>query len=230
MEHALAADDTRLQKRAELSTRVTQLVDLTYDEQRGRCDWEPVARDMDMPLIECLRMFDASLSTVSVRSLPNISDWSADDLSTLKSLVLEQFGAVTADEWRLIGVYMNVEHDNCFMAHNMCNYPRMTPDLHEAITQHRKNGLKWKDIFERIPIFSSANVLREVYRRFKELDDSKPKVSHAKWSDEDTRNIKELIKVYYKPGNQRELLTRAQAAFPNRSRDSIRGNIRQIIR
>ncbi|KAJ2138135.1 hypothetical protein GGH17_001264, partial [Coemansia sp. RSA 788] len=85
MEQALAADNARLQKRIEQSARVTQLADRAYDEQRGRCDWESIARDMDMPLIECLRLFDASHSMVPVRSLPNITDWSAEDLSTLKS-------------------------------------------------------------------------------------------------------------------------------------------------
>ncbi|KAJ2276601.1 hypothetical protein GGH14_003504, partial [Coemansia sp. RSA 370] len=83
MEQALAADNARLQKRIEQSARVTQLADRAYDEQRGRCDWESIARDMDMPLIECLRLFDASLSTVPMRSLHNITDWSADELLTL---------------------------------------------------------------------------------------------------------------------------------------------------
>ncbi|KAJ2407350.1 hypothetical protein J3F80_002885, partial [Coemansia sp. RSA 2526] len=118
MEQALVADNARLQKRIEQSARVTQLADRAYDEQRGRCDWESIARDMDMPLIECLRLFDASLSTVPVQTLPNITDWSVDDLSTLKSLVLEQFGAVTADEWRLVGIYMNVEQTDCYMAYD----------------------------------------------------------------------------------------------------------------
>ncbi|KAJ2499337.1 hypothetical protein GGH96_003631, partial [Coemansia sp. RSA 1972] len=180
MEQALVADNARLQKRAELSMRVTQLADQTYDEQRGRCDWESVAQDMNMELIECLRLFDSSLSTVPVRSLPNITDWPADGLSTLKSLVLDYFGALTADEWCLVGVYMNVEQKDCFMAHNICTRPRITPDLHEAITQHRNDGLKWKDIFERILIFSSAAVLRNAYNRFKKSIGSKPKAKPTK--------------------------------------------------
>ncbi|KAJ1856199.1 hypothetical protein GGH12_002678 [Coemansia sp. RSA 1822] len=98
MEQALAADDARLQKIIEQSIRITQLADLAYDEQRGRCNWESVARDMDMPLIECLRSFDAELTKVPVRSLPNITDWSTDYLSTLKLFVSKHFGAVTADE------------------------------------------------------------------------------------------------------------------------------------
>ncbi|KAJ2520956.1 hypothetical protein GGH20_004417, partial [Coemansia sp. RSA 1937] len=101
MEQALAEDDARLQKKIEQSIRVTQLADQSYNEEHGRCDWDSVVRDMDIPLVECLQLFDASLSTVPVRLLPNITNWAADDLSTLKSFVTEQFGAVTADDWLL---------------------------------------------------------------------------------------------------------------------------------
>ncbi|KAJ2521153.1 hypothetical protein GGH20_004400, partial [Coemansia sp. RSA 1937] len=228
MEQALAADNARLQKRIEQSARVTQLADRVYDEQRGRCEWESIARDMDMPLIECLRLFDASLSTVPVRSLPNIADWSADELLTLKSFVTEHFSAATVNEWRLVGVYMNVEHNDCFMAYGICTFPRITPDLYKAITQHRNNGLKWKDIFEKYLIFGSASVLCKAYRRFKKSNGSKPKATPTKWSDADTCKIKELIQMYYKPGNRRELLSQAQKAFPHRSKESILGKIKRI--
>ncbi|KAJ2627325.1 hypothetical protein IW137_005677, partial [Coemansia sp. RSA 1287] len=206
-----------------------QLAGRTYDEQRGRCDWELVARDMGMSLIGCLRLFDPSVSTVPVRSLPNITDWLAEDISTLKSAVSEKFGVVTADEWRLIGVYMNIEQPDCFMAHNICTFSRMTPDMYKAITRHKNDGLKWKDIFELYPIPNSVHVLRDAYHRFKKRDDSKPKTLPMKWSDADTRLLKELVQTYDKPGNRHELLTRAQAAFPNRSQKSILDKIRQII-
>ncbi|KAJ2139655.1 hypothetical protein IW136_002825, partial [Coemansia sp. RSA 678] len=229
MEQALVADNARLQKRAELSIRVTQLADQAYDEQRGRCDWDSVARDMDMSLIECLRLFDASLSTVPVQTLPNITDWSADDLSTLKSLVLEQFGAVTADEWRLVGIYMNVEQTDCFMAYGICNHHRMTPDLYEAITQHRNNGLKWKVIFEKYPIFGTMGSFYSAYYLFKEPSGPKPKATRKKWSDADTCKIKELVQTYCKPGNMRDVLIQAQMAFPDISQESILGKIKQFI-
>ncbi|KAJ2153172.1 hypothetical protein J3F82_002167 [Coemansia sp. RSA 637] len=229
MEQALAADDARVQKRAEQSIHVMQLAGRTYDEQRGRCDWELVARDMGMSLIGCLRLFDPSVSTVPVRSLPNITDWLAEDISTLKSAVSEKFGVVTADEWRLIGVYMNIEQPDCFMAHNICTFSRMTPDMYKAIIRHKNDGLKWKDIFELYPIPNSVHVLRDAYHRFKKRDDSKPKTLPMKWSDADTRLLKELVQTYDKPGNRHELLTRAQAAFPNRSQKSILDKSRQII-
>ncbi|KAJ1854080.1 hypothetical protein GGH12_004764 [Coemansia sp. RSA 1822] len=228
MEQALAADDARLQKRAELSIRVTQMADRTYNKQCGRCDWELVARDMDMPLIECLRLFDPSLSTVPVRSLPNITNWLADDISTLKSLVLEHFGVVTADEWILVSVYMNVEQADCYMANNTRAYQRMTPGMYKEITQHRNNGLQWKDIFELYPIFGSVQVLYYAYRQFKKHADFKPKAKPIKWSDADTCRLKELVQTYYKPGNRREVLTQAQMGFPNRSQQSIINKIKQI--
>ncbi|KAJ1774928.1 hypothetical protein LPJ54_004000, partial [Coemansia sp. RSA 1824] len=227
MEQALAADNARLQKRIEQSARATQLADRAYNEQRGRCDWESIARDMDMPLIECLRLFDASLSTVPMRSLHNITDWSAEDLSTLKSFVTEHFSAATVNEWRLVGVYMNVEHNDCSMAYSICTFSRITPDLYKAITQHRNDGLKWKDIFEKYPIFGTLKLFYNAYYRSKESSGSKPKAPHIKWSDADTCKIKKLIHMYYKPGNRRELLIQAQKAFPNRSKGSICGRIGQ---
>ncbi|KAJ2291422.1 hypothetical protein IW141_002669 [Coemansia sp. RSA 355] len=226
MEQALAADDARLQKRAELSIRVTKLADLAYDDQRGQCDWESVTRDMGMPLIECLRLFDPSLSTFSVRSLPNITDWLANDLSTLKSLVSEQFGAVTADEWPLVGIYMNVEQADCFMAHTMCTFPQMTPDLHEAITRHRNANMEWKNIFEKHPLFSCISGLRNAYYEFKEPGDSKLKAIYSEWTVTDTCRIQELVQTYYKPENQREVLIQAQMAFPNRLQQSIINKIK----
>ncbi|KAJ2570392.1 hypothetical protein GGH19_005141, partial [Coemansia sp. RSA 1807] len=228
MEQALAEDDARLQKKIEQSIRVTQLADQSYNEEHGRCDWDSVVRDMDIPLVECLQLFDASLSTVPVRLLPNITNWAADDLSTLKSFVTEQFGAVTADDWLLVGVYMNVEQKDCFMAHSMCSFPQMSAVLHEAITQHRNANMEWKDIFEKYPIFSRIGGLRNAYYQFKEFDDSKPKAIHIEWTDEETRRIQELVQTYYKPGNKREVLIQAQKAFPDISQESILGKIKQI--
>ncbi|KAJ1754583.1 hypothetical protein LPJ58_004614, partial [Coemansia sp. RSA 1591] len=204
MEQALAEDDARLQKKIEQSIRVTQLADQSYNEEHGRCDWDSVVRDMDIPLVECLRLFDPLLSTVSARSLPNITDWSADDLSTLKSFVSEHFSAVTADVWPLAGVYMNVEQKDCSMAHSMCSFPQMSAVLHEAITQHRNANMEWKDIFEKYPIFSRIGGLRNAYYQFKEFDDSKPKAILIEWTDEEIRRIQELVQTYYKPGNKRE--------------------------
>ncbi|KAJ2497066.1 hypothetical protein GGH96_005384, partial [Coemansia sp. RSA 1972] len=228
MEQALAADDARLQKRIKQSIRVTQLADRAYDKQRGRCDWDSVARDMDIPLIECLQLFDMALSTVPARSLPNITNWSADDISALKLFVSEHFRAVTADEWPLVSVYMNVAQIDCFMAHSMCTHPRMTPDLHEEIAQHRNDSLQWKDIFEKYPIFSRIGGLRNAYYQFKERDDAKPKAIHTEWTDEETRRIQELVQIYYKTGNQREVLIQAQKAFPDMSQESILDKIKQI--
>ncbi|KAJ2137389.1 hypothetical protein IW136_003529, partial [Coemansia sp. RSA 678] len=228
MEQALVEDDARLQKKIEQSIRVTQLADQSYNEQRGRCDWGSISRDMDMPPIMCLQLFDPLLSTVVVRSLPNITDWSADELSTLKSFVSEHFSAVTADEWPLVGVYMNVEQKDCFMAHSMCSFPQMSSVLHEAITQHRNDNMEWKDIFEKYPIFSRIGGLRNAYYRFKECDNSKPKAIQIEWTDEETRRIQELVQTYYKPGNQREVLIQAEMAFPDMSQESILGKIKQI--
>ncbi|KAJ2130139.1 hypothetical protein IW136_005648 [Coemansia sp. RSA 678] len=203
------------------------MADQAYDEQRGRCDWDSVAQDLNMSLIECLQLFDTSLSTVPVQTLPNITDWSVDDLSTLKSLVLEQFGAVTADEWRLVGIYMNVEQTGCYMAYGICTLPRMTPDLHRAITQHRNASLEWKDIFEKYPLFGSVQILCNAYHLYKEHSGTKQKNVLQKWTDEEISRLQDIIKAYYRPGNRSQLSFQAQMAFPKRTEASILGKIRQ---
>ncbi|KAJ2496936.1 hypothetical protein GGH96_005481, partial [Coemansia sp. RSA 1972] len=227
MELVLATDDDRLQKRMSLSVRVSQWAEWAYDQLRGRYDWELVARDLEMPLIECLQLFDADFSNAPVRSLPNITDWSADDLSTLKSFVSEHFGAITADEWRLVGAFMNVEKSDCSMAHNICTHPRMTPDLHEAITRKQNKGQKWTDIFKQHPIFSSASVLHTAYNRFNGRIGSNPKIIIKNWSDEETHRIQELIQNYYKPGDLREVVIRVLMEFPKRTEASILDKIQR---
>ncbi|KAJ2290620.1 hypothetical protein IW141_003162 [Coemansia sp. RSA 355] len=227
MELVLATDDDRLQKRISLSLRVSQWAEWAYDEQRGRYDWESVVRDLDMPLIECLQFFDTDFYIAPVRSLPNITDWSAEDLSRLKSFVTEQFGAVTADKWRLVGVYMNFKHNDCSMAYGICTFPRMTLDLYEAITCHLNNGLMWTDIFEQHPVFSSADVLQTAYNRCNGRSGSNPKIIIKNWSDKETHRIQDIIQSYYKPGDLSEVLIQAQKAFPKRTKASILDKIKR---
>ncbi|KAJ2317653.1 hypothetical protein IWW51_005311, partial [Coemansia sp. RSA 2702] len=136
MEQIVALDDDRLQKRREQSARVTQLADQAFDSQHGRCDWDSVVKDLDMPLMECLDLFDVSLSSVPVRSLPKFMDWLPDDFPLLKGFVQQFPGTLTADEWRLVSAFMNIKLAGCVMAYSMCIHPRMTTELFELIASY----------------------------------------------------------------------------------------------
>ncbi|KAJ1843490.1 hypothetical protein LPJ70_003363, partial [Coemansia sp. RSA 2708] len=112
MERMVALDDDRLQKRRELSARVTQLADQAFDSQRGRCDWDSVVKKFDMPLMECLGLFNASLSSVPVRSLPKFVDWLPNDFPLLKEFVQQFSGTLTTDDQQLVSAFMNVKQAN----------------------------------------------------------------------------------------------------------------------
>ncbi|KAJ2328443.1 hypothetical protein IWW51_001203 [Coemansia sp. RSA 2702] len=140
----VALDDDRLQKRRELSARVTQLADQAFDSQRGRCDWDSVVKKFDMPLMECLGLFNASLSSVPVRSLPKFVDWLPNDFPLLKEFVQQFSGTLTTDDQQLVSAFMNVKQANCVMAYSMCIRPRMTTDLFELITSYRDKDMTWK--------------------------------------------------------------------------------------
>ncbi|KAJ1843377.1 hypothetical protein LPJ70_003411, partial [Coemansia sp. RSA 2708] len=160
MEQIVALDNDRLQKQRKLSARVTQLADRAFDPQRGRCDWASVVKKLDMPLMECLGWFDASLSSVPVRSLPKFVDWLPDDFPLLKEFVQQFPGTLTSDDQRLVSAFMNVKQADCAMAYNMCIRPRMTTELFKLITSYREKGMLWKDIHQQIPVFASLHTLR----------------------------------------------------------------------
>ncbi|KAJ2322014.1 hypothetical protein IWW52_000372 [Coemansia sp. RSA 2704] len=188
MEQMVALDDYRRQKRRELSARVTQLADRAFDPQRGRCDWASVVKKLDMPLMECLGRFDASLSSVPVRSLPKFVDWLPNDFLLLKEFVQQFPGTLTTDDQQLVSAFMNVKQADCAMAYNMCIRPRMTTELFKLITSYREKGMLWKDIHQQIPVFASLHTLRCAYSQFKAKVSSGPKLatSRVRWTDAET--------------------------------------------
>ncbi|KAJ2738570.1 hypothetical protein H4R23_001051, partial [Coemansia sp. Cherry 401B] len=118
--------------------------------------------------MECLGLFDASLSSVPVRSLPKIVDWLPDDFLLLKDFVQRFPDTLTADDQRLVSAFMNVKQANCAMAYSMCIRPRMKADLFELITSYHDKDMSWKDIYQQIPVFASA--VKELYTQNQSVD------------------------------------------------------------
>ncbi|KAJ2381282.1 hypothetical protein H4S02_006276, partial [Coemansia sp. RSA 2611] len=232
MEHIVALDDDRLQKRRKLSARVTQLADQAFDSQRGRCDWDSVIKKLDMPLMECLGWFDASLSSVPVRSLPKFVDWLPDDFPLLKEFVQQFPGTLTADDQQLVSAFMNVKQADCAMAYNMCIRPRMTTELFELTTSYREQGMPWKDIYQQIPVFASVQALPKVYSQFKAKESSGPKPAtiHVRWTDAETARFHEIIRQHYLHGGIRSCLRVAESEFPDISQQSVRNKLNHTLR
>ncbi|KAJ2300848.1 hypothetical protein IWW54_006286, partial [Coemansia sp. RSA 2705] len=149
-------------------------------------------KDLDMPLMECLDLFDVSLSSVPVRSLPKFMDWLPDDFPLLKGFVQQFPGTLTADEWRLVSAFMNIKLAGCVMAYSMCIHPRMTTELFELIASYREKGMPWKDIYQQLPVFASVQALPSVYSRFKAKVSRglKPATIRVRWTDAETARLR----------------------------------------
>ncbi|KAI9475256.1 hypothetical protein BX667DRAFT_515682 [Coemansia mojavensis] len=63
LEEIFAYDEAERLKRQELSAKVAHAAQQRYSN--CRCDWEAVAQELDMPLLECLDLYGASQSSVS---------------------------------------------------------------------------------------------------------------------------------------------------------------------
>ncbi|KAJ2305207.1 PHO85 cyclin-1 [Coemansia sp. RSA 2706] len=231
MEQIVALDDDRLQKRREQSARVTQLADQAFDSQHGRCDWDSVVKDLDMPLMECLDLFDVSLSSVPVRSLPKFMDWLPDDFPLLKGFVQQFPGTLTADEWRLVSAFMNIKLAGCVMAYSMCIHPRMTTELFELIASYREKGMPWKDIYQQLPVFASVQALPSVYSRFKAKVSRglKPATIRVRWTDAETARVREIIRQHHSHGGMRSCIRVAESEFPGRSQQSIESKLSDTL-
>ncbi|KAJ2390921.1 hypothetical protein H4S02_001594, partial [Coemansia sp. RSA 2611] len=231
MEQIVALDDDRLQKRREQSARVTQLADQAFDSQHGRCEWDSVIKKLDMPLMECLGLFDASLSSVPVRSLPKIVDWLPDDFLLLKDFVQRFPDTLTADDQRLVSAFMNVKQANCAMAYSMCIRPRMKADLFELITSYHDKDMSWKDIYQQIPVFASIDRLQGAYWHFKAKTFSghKPATSRVRWTSAETARFHEIVRLHYSHGGKYNCLRVAECEFPDKPLQSVKCKFEKIF-
>ncbi|KAJ2799046.1 hypothetical protein H4R20_004587, partial [Coemansia guatemalensis] len=158
MEQILAQDDARIRAQKELSLRISQRADQLYNEERGRCDWETLAIEFDKPLIECLALYDATLSTIVRKSRPNIEDWQVGAIGVLKEFVTKHIDIITSDNLRLASIYMNVRYEDCIPIYSLLSHLKMTTQLHKAIKQPNPNTPLWSPADEnRLIVLASAN-------------------------------------------------------------------------
>ncbi|KAJ2061195.1 hypothetical protein GGI17_003230 [Coemansia sp. S146] len=92
------------------SVLVTRAAERHFDRALGQCNWEAVASELDIPLIECLDLFDTSNSTIKSRSLiESYGGWSNTDVERLKWFIAANYADDSIVDWRLVGAYMNVD-------------------------------------------------------------------------------------------------------------------------
>ncbi|KAJ2867194.1 hypothetical protein GGH94_000997 [Coemansia aciculifera] len=96
------------------SALVTRAAERHFDGALGQCDWEAVASKLDIPLIECLDLFNASNSTIKSRLvIESYGGWSKTDVERLKRFIAANYADDSIVDWRLVGAYMNVDPLEC---------------------------------------------------------------------------------------------------------------------
>ncbi|KAJ2851605.1 Cyclin-D-binding Myb-like transcription factor 1 [Coemansia brasiliensis] len=230
LEEIFAHDEAERLKRQKLSVKITNAAQQRYEN--GRCDWEAVAKDFDMPLLECLELYDASQSSISPRLFPKLVDWPYEDLQLLQQFVNNNFNAPTAKEWNLVGTFMNVGWSDCTRAYELFSKKRMGPEVVELITKYREEGLKWKDIYLRVPFHTSYIILSRSYhivRRRLGLP-SGTKSERTKWTDAETDRVRELFQKHHRPGIFKPVVDIIKKEFPEKTRSNILSKINVLLR
>ncbi|KAJ2782765.1 hypothetical protein H4R18_002082 [Coemansia javaensis] len=194
-------DAAAAERQRTLSARVTRRADETHDAARGRSDWEAVAREVDLPLVDCLRLFDPALSSVPVRSLPAVAEWPAKEVRAMKAFIAGNPEALFRGDWRLVGVYMNVDPADCRMRYSSGHSAAMTPGLCEFFALYHERGFTWGEIHRRYPIYPSRHA--------------------AKWTQAEAERVREVVALCSGPNSRLLAIELLAREFPEKQRGSI---------
>ncbi|KAJ2081347.1 hypothetical protein H4R24_002405 [Coemansia sp. RSA 988] len=229
MEQILAQDDARIREQKELSVRITQRADQLYDEDRGCCDWDTVANEFDKPLLECLELYDTSLSTTVRQSRPNIADWPDGTIEMLKTFIKKHADLIAGDNLRLFGIYVNVRDEDCITLHHLVNSPRMTPELYELIKKCREDGMEWKDIYIKYPFGRNYKILNRSYRQFNhEAPRKSAKYVRTIWTESETTRTQEILNEHWKPWDMKSAINVAIVEFADKPKSVILSKLNRM--
>ncbi|KAJ2784845.1 hypothetical protein H4R18_000879 [Coemansia javaensis] len=223
-------DAAAAERQRTLSARVTRRADETHDAARGRSDWEAVAREVDLPLVDCLRLFDPALSSVPVRSLPAAEDWSTADVKAMRDFIASNPEALFRGDWRLVGVYMNVDPADCRTRYRSGSSARTTPRLYKLLSQYRERGFTWDELRRRYPIHPSEISLVNAFLRYgsksRTVSES-PK--RTRWAQAESRRVEEVVALYSGPSTRLLAVELLAKEFPEKTREAIARKVSRVI-
>ncbi|KAJ2447274.1 hypothetical protein GGF42_005481 [Coemansia sp. RSA 2424] len=144
-----AQAEVEAQQRQQQSVRVTRAAERHFDSASGRCNWSAVAKELGLPLIECLDLFDASTSTIQPRSLiETAGGWSKAEVDKLKQFVATNFAYSSTADWRIVGAYMNIDALECQRVGLGTYNDAINAVAYRRIRAYREAGVRWKDIHQ----------------------------------------------------------------------------------
>ncbi|KAJ2816588.1 hypothetical protein GGI24_005679, partial [Coemansia furcata] len=212
------------QRRRQQSVLMTRTAERHFDSALGLCNWEAVASELDLPLVECLDLFDATNSTIQPRTLTQtFGSWAKADVERLKRFIATNYVDSSTVDWRLVGAYMNVDSLEC----QRVGLGTFSEPLNEAgyrrICELRDSGLSWKDVHQYFLQYPNVSSLKNRYYNFKaKLKGRERDRLTAEWTDIERERMKDLINRHLESATRSELVDTIKRELPDRPLSDIR--------
>ncbi|KAJ1938129.1 hypothetical protein GGF37_004930, partial [Kickxella alabastrina] len=232
LQQILAQADAEVQKRLELRKQVTEAAaNRFFDATTARCNWEALATEFGLPLIDCLRLFDLTQSSIQPRAMPIPHRWTVDNRKILTQFVADHFGEKATGDWVLADVYMNTNDSVCFKAFDFWQHPRITAELLDDLGRYRAQGMRWKDIYLMYPYFLSQRGLAKLYHKHLRLQDTPQddNTEAVQWTDAEKQRIKDIIWEHRHSIDTKTLVVMVQNEFPDKPLKVIKSTCARLF-
>ncbi|KAJ2058819.1 hypothetical protein GGI17_004814 [Coemansia sp. S146] len=146
------------------SVLVTRAAGRHFDSALGQCNWEAVASELDIPLIECLNLFDSSSSTIQPHSpIETYGGWSRMGMDKLKRFIAAHYSDNSTVDWKRAGTYMNVCYSECQRVGQGTFNDRINEVGYRRICEFRESTLSWRDIHQHFLQYPNEKSLQSRY-------------------------------------------------------------------
>ncbi|KAJ2348772.1 hypothetical protein GGH91_001204 [Coemansia sp. RSA 2671] len=224
LQNAFGQAEADAQKRQQQSALVTRAAERHFDSAVGQYDWEAIAGEVDLPLIECLDLFDASNSTIKPCSLIETNGgWSTKDMEKLQRFIATNYSESSAVDWKLAGAFMNVDSLECQRLGLGTFIGPINEVAYRRINEFRKSNLSWKEIHQHFRQYPNELTLYRSYRWFKaKLEGRAPPGLTAPWTDAERGLMKGLLSRHGESTTRSEMVGIIQRELPDRPLNDIR--------
>ncbi|KAJ2258435.1 hypothetical protein GGI13_000608 [Coemansia sp. RSA 455] len=211
------------QDRWQLSELVTRAAERHFDIVLGQCNWEAVANELGLLLIECLGLFDTSTLMIQPHSLiETYGGWSKRDMEKLMEFIAANYADNSTIDWKLVGAYMNVDALECQHVSQGTSSEPINGVGYRRICEFRDAGLGWKDIHQHFQQYANATLLKIKYYGLEaELSGGTVDELTAEWTDAERKVMKDLIEQHMESTTRLELVDIIKRELPARPSSDI---------
>ncbi|KAJ2047354.1 hypothetical protein H4S04_004497 [Coemansia sp. S16] len=211
------------QNRRQLSELVTRAAERHFDIALGQCNWEAVAKELGLSLIECLGLFNTSTSMIQPHSLiETYGGWSKRDMEKLMLFIAANYADSSTVDWKPVGAYMNVDALECQRVSQGTFSEPINGVGYRRICEFRDAGLDWKDIHQHFQQYENATLLKIKYYGLEvELSGGTVDELTVEWTDAERIVMKDLIEQHLGSTTRLELVDIIQRELPARPSSDI---------